>query len=231
MWYRSLLSGDEAEAYDGIRDGVLSLEREIRVPRMEYRTAADILAKVKLDDPGIFWVRGHSVSFRAGAEHMNLSPEYIFPVKQIPEMKKQLGIRLDRLLRPAYDLDPVRAVGFVRSFIFNNVKYEKVGKSYSHEIYGILSHGIGVCEGIAKTVKLMLDRLSVGSVVAVGSENDENIRHAWNLIELHGRMRHYDMTYDLSRMNAGLKPVYAGMTDDMIYKDHNRPVYELPECR
>lgn len=159
MWYRSLLSGDEAEAYDGIRDGVLSLEREIRIPRMEYRTAADILAKVKLDDPGIFWVRGHSVSFRAGAEHMNLSPEYIFPVKQIPEMKKQLGIRLDRLLRPAYDLDPVRAVGFVRSFIFNNVKYEKVGKSYSHEIYGILSHGIGVCEGIAKTVKLMLDRL------------------------------------------------------------------------
>ena len=67
MWYRSLLSGDEAEAYDGIRDGVLSLEREIRIPRMEYRTAADILAKVKLDDPGIFWVRGHSVSFRTGA--------------------------------------------------------------------------------------------------------------------------------------------------------------------
>lgn len=231
MWYRSLLSGDEAEAYEDIKAGLLLLDREIRIPRMEYRRAADILAMVKLDSPEIFWVCGHSISYIAGAEHMNLSPEYIFPVRQIPEMRKQLDARLDRLLRPAYDLDPVRAVGFVRNFVFRNVKYESVGKNYSHEIYGILSHGIGVCEGISKTAKLMLDRLSVTSVVAIGRENSENVRHAWNLIELHGKMRHYDLTYDLSRVNAGLKPVYAGMTDEMIFKDHNKPVYDLPECR
>lgn len=231
MWYRSLLLGDAAEAYDEIEKGLFALDREIRIPRMEYRAVADVLAMVKLDNPDIFWVCGHSVSVRPGAEHMMMLPEYIFPVRQIPEMRKQINARIDRILIPAYAFDPIHAIGFVRDFIFNNVKYEKLGKSYSHEIYGILSHGIGVCEGISKTVKLLLDRLSVDTVVAVGSENSDGIRHAWNLIELHGKMRHYDLTFDLSRVNAGLKPIYVGMTDEMIYKDHNVPVYKLPECR
>lgn len=231
MWYRSLLLGDAAEAYDEIEKGLFALDREIRIPRMEYRAVADVLAMVRLDNPDIFWVCGHSVSVRPGAEHMMMLPEYGFPIRQIPEMRKQINSRIDRILSPAYAFDPIHAIGFVRDFIFNNVKYEKLGKSYSHEIYGILLHGIGVCEGISKTVKLLLDRLSVDTVVAVGSENSDGIRHAWNLIELHGKMRHYDLTFDLSRVNAGLKPIYVGMTDEMIYKDHNVPVYKLPECR
>ena len=48
---------------------------------------------------------------------------------------------------------------YVHDFICDNVRYDKLKKAYSHEIIGPLGQGVGVCEGIAKAVKVLLDVL------------------------------------------------------------------------
>ena len=40
-----------------------------------------------------------------------------------------------------------------------HVRYDKLKKSYSHEIIGPLGQGVGVCEGIAKSVKSAVRRI------------------------------------------------------------------------
>ncbi len=230
FWYKSLLDGDEAEAYTEISSGLLSMEQEIKVPELEYRRISEIYSMVKLDRPEIFYAAEPVYRSRMSSEHISVVPKYLFNEKQISRMKEALSVRLERILRPAFSLDEIKAVEFVRSFVFENVRYDKLEKNYSHEVYGVLSHGIGVCEGISKTVKLMLDRLGIESIVAIGSENEDHLRHAWNMINLHGKMKHYDLTFDLSRREKGLKPKYASMTDEAIFRDHNKPVFRLPEA-
>ena len=230
-WYRENLNGIEAEIYDEIKEGLLSLKKEIKVPRLEYRRIFEIYSMVKLDFPEIFYADSPSYSLRNGSDSIIVIPKYLFSNKQIASIKESLFVRLERVLRTARSLDTIKAVEFVRDFIFLNAKYDKLEKNYSHEIYGVLSNGIGVCEGIAKTVKFMLDSLGIESVVAIGSENEENLRHAWNMISVYGKMRHFDFTFDLARREKGLKAVYSNMTDEMIFRDHNKPVFILPQSK
>ena len=229
-WYRENLSGIEVEIYDEIKEGLLSLKNEIKVPRTEYKRISEIYSMVKLDCPEIFYAEAPSYTYKTGSLKITVIPKYLFSDRQIASLRESLSVRLERILKPAWELDEVKAIEFVRNFIFHNVKYEKLEKSYSHEVYGTLSHGIGVCEGIAKTAKLMLDKLGIESVVAIGRENEENFRHAWNMISLYGKMRHFDFTFDLSRIEKGFRPIYSNMTDEMIFKDHNKPVFILPEA-
>ena len=45
--------------------------------------------------------------------------------------------------------------------------FDKLKKPYSHEIIGPLGHGVGVCEGIAKSVKVLCDVLGIWCMIAV----------------------------------------------------------------
>ena len=77
--------------------------------------------------------------------------------------------------------------------------YDKLKKAYSHEIIGPLGQGVGVCEGIAKAVKVLLDALGVWCVIAICGNNPEKgikYRHTWNIVRIGGAYYHLDTTFD-----------------------------------
>ena len=67
-------------------------------------------------------------------------------------------------------LTDLKALGL---FDGSDIRYDKLKKSYSHEIIGPLGQGVGVCEGIAKAVKVLLDALGVWCVIAICGNNPE----------------------------------------------------------
>ena len=65
--------------------------------------------------------------------------------------------------------------------------YDKLKKPYSHEIIGPLGHGVGVCEGIAKSVKVLCDALGIWCIIVISEANPEKkikYRHAWNIVKI-----------------------------------------------
>lgn len=54
-----------------------------------------------------------------------------------------------------------------------NVVYDKLKKQYSHEIMGPLGQGVGVCEGIAKSVKILCDKLQIPALVVISENNPD----------------------------------------------------------
>ena len=94
--------------------------------------------------------------------------------------------RVDKLVRPAKNLSEWEKEKYVHDFICENIRYDKLKKPYSHEIIGPLGQGVGVCEGIAKAVKVLLDELGVWCVIAIcGNNPDKGIkyRHTWNIVK------------------------------------------------
>lgn len=59
----------------------------------------------------------------------------------------------------------------IHDFIVENVRYDKLEKPYSHEVIGPLTNGVGVCEGMAKTVKLLCDGLGLPCMIAVSDRD------------------------------------------------------------
>ena len=109
--------------------------------------------------------------------------------------------RIDKLIRPAKDLSESEKEQYIHDFICENVHYDKLKKPYSHEIIGPLGQGVGVCEGIAKTVKCLCDALGIWCMIALSGNNPEKgikYRHTWNIVRIGKSYYHLDATFDNS---------------------------------
>ncbi len=132
-----------------------------------------MLARLRLDCPELFYVTGFSYRVHPAAATVELLPQYRFDKGKIQTHQKALAARLDRLCRPAMGLNEGEKERYVHDFICRNVRYDKLKKPYSHEILGPLGQGVGVCEGIAKAVKCLCDRLGVWCIVALAENNPD----------------------------------------------------------
>ena len=150
------------------------------------------------------------------------------------ERAEALAARLDRLCRPAMGLNEGEKERYVHDFICRNVRYDKLKKPYSHEILGPLGQGVGVCEGIAKAVKCLCDRLGVWCIVALAENNPDKgvkYRHAWNVVRLGDAYYHLDATFDNSLGSAELvRYDYFNLDDRRLFRDHEALVYPVPAC-
>ena len=123
---------------------------------------------------------------------------------------------------------------FIHDFICQNVHYDKLKKAYSHEIIGPLGQGVGVCEGIAKTVKILCDALGIWCIIAISEANPEKkikYRHAWNIVRIDGKYYHLDATFDNSLSDKELiRYDYFNLDDSRLFRDHEPVIWKVPAC-
>lgn len=233
-FYRETLTKtEERDGYYALREGFLSQKKEISLPRLSYKALNDLCLRVRLDHPEIFYVGKNAYRATPGAEHVELCPEYLCQKKERERTEEAVGVRIRKMKEALTKGNPEELLLMKRigEALFRSVRYESPKKPFAHEITGPLLHGIGVCEGIAKAVKILLDGAGVESVVAVGEEDGEGMRHAWNIVCVNGSFRHFDFTFDLNLVQKGEKSRYFALKDEKMYLDHERPVFPVPECR
>ena len=231
-YYYEQLDREGKSAYHAIYEGLTDISPSFAVPRLSDQELSDIYFKIRMDHPEIFYTVKYKYRFYRNSEHIELLPEYIYSGAAIREQKNALESRLRKLTRPAQALSEAEKERYIHDFICRNIHYDKLKKPYSHEIIGSLGQGVAVCEGIAKAVKILCDRLGLWCIVVLAENNpDKGIkyRHAWNLIRIGGKLYHLDATFDLSLTQG--EPVrydYFNLSDKQIFRDHEPAVYPVP---
>ena len=188
-YYYGQLSRPLQGVYDALLGGFRALAPGIRIPMLDEKQLADVYLRLKLDEPLLFYVTGYRCRWMTGAAHMELLPEYLFDKNKIREHQRAMSSRVEKLARAAKDLSEWEKEKYIHDFICDNVTYDKLKKAYSHEIIGPLGHGVGVCEGIAKSVKVLCDALGIWCMIAVCGNNPEKgikYRHTWNIVKIGG---------------------------------------------
>ena len=233
-YYFQRMSKPQQAAYHAMKTGFTALSPSFSVPKLENRDMAEIFFQLRLDCPEIFYVTSFSYRFYPGADHVEMVPEYLFEKSKIKEHQKALSSRISKLVRPAQNLSPLEKEQYIHDFICQNVRYDKLKKSYSHEIIGPLGQGVGVCEGIAKTVKILCDALGIWCIIAISEANPEKgikYRHAWNILKLDGEYFHLDATFDNSLGHDGIiRYDYFNLDDARLFRDHEPVIYPIPTC-
>lgn len=234
--YLGSLSGGriKQQTYFQIRQGLESLSPSFPVPKLEGQELSEIFTLVALDHPEIFYAPAFTCSFYPQADVMELKPQYLYKKKEIQDHQKAIQSRIQKLIRPAMEMDEAGREQYVHDFICRNVRYDKLKKAYSHEITGPLTQGVGVCEGIAKTVKALCDALKLPCIIAFCHNNPEKgikYRHAWNLVRLNGKYYHLDATFDNTLSNGGdIRYDYFNIDDTSLFRDHEPLVWPVPAC-
>ena len=189
-YYYSKMNKVQQAAYHAIRQGLLEISDSIQIPGMEAEELYNVFFRLRLDHPEIFWATGYKYRFYQDSPNLLFLPDYLFEKSKIREHQQAMRARIDKLIRPAKDLSESEKEQYIHDFICENVHYDKLKKPYSHEIIGPLGQGVGVCEGMAKTVKLLCDGLGLPCMIAVSDRdraNGERYLHAWNIVQLGGQ--------------------------------------------
>ena len=232
-YYYGQLTKPLQGVYDTLLSGFRVYAPSIRIPDVEQGQLAEVYLRLKLDEPLLFYVTGYSYRFYPGAEHVELLPEYLFDKGKIRTHQQAIAARIERLTRPLQGKSQLEKEMAIHDFILDSVRYDKLKKSYSHEIIGPLTQGVGVCEGIAKTVKVLCDAMGVECIIALSEANPEKgvrYRHTWNVLTIDGKRYHMDATFDNSLQRGTHRYDYFNLDDRHIFLDHEALVLPVPEC-
>ena len=233
-YYYSHMNKQQQAVYHAMKTGIQSLAPSFPCPRMEGKELTDVFLKLRLDCPEIFFVSGFHFRYYPDSANVELSPEYLFDKNKIKDHQKAMKARVEKLVRPAVTMAELEKEQYVHDFICQNVHYDKLKKSYSHEILGPLGQGVGVCEGIAKTVKILCDQLGIWCIVVISEANPEkNIkyRHAWNIVKIGGAYYHLDATFDNTLSHMGpVRYDYFNLDDGKVFRDHEPVIWKVPAC-
>ncbi len=248
-YYYNHLNKQQQSAYYAMKAGLQSLSPSFSVPLLEPKELVDLYFLLRLDCPEIFYTTSFKYRYFPGASTAELLPEYLFDKNKIRDHQKALKSRVEKLARPAASLTEMEKLLYIHDFICRNVRYDKLKKSYSHEIIGPLSQGVGVCEGIAKSVKMLCDALGIWCIIPICDNNPEKgikYRHTWNIVRINGKYYHLDATFDNTLGNqgkgdvrladakaekeAGIRYDYFNLCDKQIFRDHEPVIYKVPVC-
>ena len=233
-YYYNHMNKQQQAVYHAMKTGIQSLAPSFPCPRMEGKELTDVFLKLRLDCPEIFFVSGFHFRYYPDSANVELSPEYLFDKNKIKDHQKAMKARVEKLVRPAVTMAELEKEQYVHDFICQNVHYDKLKKSYSHEILGPLGQGVGVCEGIAKTVKILCDQLGIWCIVVISEANPEkNIkyRHAWNIVKIGGTYYHLDATFDNTLSHMGpVRYDYFNLDDGKVFRDHEPVIWKVPAC-
>ena len=237
MYYYNHLNKQAQSIYYAILKGIKDLEKEFLIPVCDGKTLYDIFFQVRLDHPEIFWATSFKYKHYIDSSNLIFVPEYLFDKGKITEHQKAMKARVEKLVRPVKDKTDVEKEKYVHDFICQNVRYDKLKKPYSHEIIGPLGQGVGVCEGIAKSVKILLDALNVPCIIALCGNNPEKgikYRHTWNIIKIAGKYYHMDATFDRTltgnSLDGAVRYDYFNLSDKQIFRDHEPLIAPAPSC-
>ena len=234
-YYYSKMNKVQQAAYHAIRQGLLEISDSIQIPGMEAEELYNVFFRLRLDHPEIFWATGYKYKYYPDSPNFIFIPEYLFDKNKIKEHQKALKSRVEKLARPVKDKSEWEKEKYVHDFICENVHYDKLKKPYSHEIIGPLGQGVGVCEGIAKSVKVLCDALGIWCMIAVCGNNPEKgikYRHTWNIVRIGGNYYHLDATFDntLGNDKKEIRYDYFNLDDKSIFRDHEPLIAPAPKC-
>ncbi len=106
----------------------------------------------------------------------------------------------------------------------------------SHDPYGVLIKKVGVCDGYAETMNILLSKCGIESSVVIG-EGIGDLGwegHAWNIVKIDGVYYHLDATYNDPITEDGssyMQHKYFNVSDIQMGIDHKWDRKKYPACK
>ena len=197
------------------------------------------------DHPEIFYV-GQEFRVVPGLTRRDVLPSYVYSPAETVKIRSQLdsaaqAITDEYINDHQSDYDKIRSL---HDYFKSSLEYD-VAAAVSrrindrniieaHSIVGALLKHKCVCEGFAKSLKFLCDKIGLECwvVSGKGSSSVGTGPHAWNIVKINGYYHHVDVTWDNQYSDSAVFPNYGYMnlSDDEIAKDHTWNRKNYPQC-
>ena len=174
------------------------------------------------DHPEVFWISSETpYSYYEMDGELEIEFNYVLNGEELEGAKNELNKAAEKAFAYAPDNpDDLELEVFINDYLVNHCEY-KTGAELCHTSYGALVNGEAVCDGYSRAFQLLCRNAGISCAVIEGTSDfndDKNVGHMWNLVELGGSWYHLDCTWDDG--DDGYMHDFFNMTDTMISRDH-----------
>ena len=208
-------------------------------------TMKDVKAAIQnlfLDHPEVFYVSNdYTVSTIELLNSKRIEIDLKYLVKDKNDLNKKITeIKnvIDPIINDAKNMDKFDAELYIHDKICEMCTYYKYSNIEAvpeecHTIYGCLVNKQAVCDGLSKSLQIMLDKVEIDNILVTG--NLQNQAHAWIMVKLDDNWYHMDITSNKSvRNESGKEEIihsYFNITSERIKKTNSIDIEEqLPEA-
>ena len=238
-YYYLQLSSIEKKVYDDIYMGLMVHREQISTVYIKNagKSLARIMKAIQYDHPEIYYVeRGYS--YTCGTTQMVVYVRYIYSASQRKFIDQRITRQIRKITKPVSNakLDTYRKERYLYEYFASHYSYDhrnipkrkKKAWNNKYSILGAIEDNKAVCEGFAKTFKLMMDRMGLECMIVVGysdharaGQPGKDGRHAWNIVYLNGNCYHVDVTWGICSSSSNqICYDYLNLTDRQIRRDH-----------
>lgn len=238
-YYYKNLNERNRKIYKAIYDGIMHYKQYVEVPGVTLNdiTVGQMYHYVLWDNPYIFTVGEYAMWHALSPDKKKIRITTLCDSESEKHYRKQVEDAVNKILATPglNELNDFQKEVFVHNYIINNVKYDKtLGNNGSrlepYTVYGALVEHKAVCEGIAKTVKLLLNMLDVKCIVVSGQYDGHG--HTWNIVKIDDWAYNLDVTMDMGRVihSGKMRYNYFNFCDKDIpnYRPDNAHI--IPQC-
>lgn len=180
------------------------------------------LERINAENPEIFFYKG--THYRSNGE---LTFTYSHTAPEVQIMKKEIEDKVKLIIEGIDEnLSDYEKIKKIHDYIVLTSEYDYENllsntiPSESYNIYGVLVKNVGVCDGYAKTMNLLLSKLGIETKYVSGT--GDGIPHSWNLIKLDGQWYHVDATWNdpVPDRKGLIRYDYFLVSDEVMEKTH-----------
>ena len=235
-YYYSRMTPGEKYIYEALYEAIINGRKSAEVEgSVDADMVTEIYFSIVLDNPHLYYLgREISIVRYSGADERTLiEPSYTLSREIIRDFNGRIERGVNDLIG-RLKLDEVsdqEAVRRLHDYLASEADYDdtalderKEGRLISaHSVIGIFSKQCAVCDGISKTVKLVLNCLNIPCIVVAGQSafEEDNGSHAWNIVKIGQIAYHLDMTWDINLSRKGdISYEYFLISDREAARDH-----------
>lgn len=215
-------------------------QNRIGLPDMEE--VDRIFCCVMNDHPELFYVTGYSLEeYTKDGEVYRLlfQGSYSMDEEEVSIRKEQIALYTEECLAGiAASASDYEKVKYVYEYIIEHTEY-RPDATWNQTICSVFVGRESVCQGYAKAMQYLLERLGIPCTLVLGSV--DGIGHAWNLVKIDGEYYYVDSTWgDASYQNketegfevaGAVNYDYLCVTTEQLCKTHEiANVVDMPEC-
>lgn len=240
-FYYDKLTDDQKYIYSSVAQSVKELKNKVTLKDYKVESQDQMTKDVDVaistffsDHPEVFYLDNRyyvSTTNSLFGKKRDITLNYLVANKMDLDGKIDLlNKQIDLILSKASGLQGIDAEIALHDELMLQTEYYEYDQIENlpintHNIYGTLIEKKAVCDGFAKTLQILFDRVNIESIIVLGSL--ENEAHAWNLVKLYDdNWYQLDFTSNKSVKNTKINGnilihSYFNLTTEEILNTHS----------
>lgn len=240
-FYHSL-NNVEKLFYKDLLEAIKNRKNVVMLPDAtdENISVEKVFAAVGNDNPHLFYFNCNQLMKGSGIIGSGIMLDYYYDENETQKLNSELQNKVNWIISDVQGATEIDKAIRLYEKLVQNTEYDHADSNdesvmaRNHTVIGPLLEGKGVCEGIAKAYKLLLNAVGIRCLVASGEASEliggAQSNHAWNIVKVGDDSFHVDATWAVGADNKeSINYDYFGLSDERISVDHRLDA-GLPEC-